>query len=175
MRRPLALSVLLAAGVGVTAAAPLRPPDAPITVNQFLSYDPAAKTVALKLFAAFNSAQGGFNFNGGSQGNATITIPAGWTVNADVVNKDAIPHSAIVIPDTKPVPSAPDQPALQRAYTSHLTDGLAPSGGEDTMNFPASPPGNYLIACGVPGHAPSGMYIRLVVSATATAPTYTGP
>jgi len=146
--------------------------SAPTKVNQFLSYDAATKTVNLKVFAAFNSQQGGFNFNGGSNGSQAITVPAGWTVNADVVNKDAIPHSAIVIADKSPIPNAPDKPAIERAYTAHLTDGLAPQNGEDTMNFKAEPAGNYLIACGVPGHAPSGMFIKFVVSATAAAPPY---
>ena len=138
-----------------------------------MSYTAATKTVDLTLIAAFNTVQGGFNFNGGSQGKSTITIPVGWTVNANVQNKDAIPHSAIVIADQTPIPNAPDTPAIPRAYTAHLTDGLPPLTGEDTMTFPAAPAGKYLIACGVPGHAPSGMYIRLTVSATATVPSYT--
>ena len=155
---------------GAPTAAPTAGPK---TVNEFLSYTAETKTVTLKLFAAFNSVQGGFNFNGGSQGTSTITVPLGWTVNADVVNKDAIPHSAIVLADTKPIPNAPDTPGIQRAYTAHLTDGLQPQNGEDTMNFTASPAGSYPIACGVPGHALSGMYIRFVVSPTATVPSYT--
>lgn len=141
-------------------------------VNEFMSYDAATKTVNLKVFPAFNSVQGGFNFNGGSDGSQTITVPTGWKVNIDVVNKDAIPHSAIIIADTRPIPNAPDKPAIPRAYTEHLTDGLAPQNGEDTMNFTApTSPGNYLIACGVPGHAPSGMWIKFVVAA-AQAPSY---
>jgi sulfocyanin len=154
------------------ATAPQSPGPGPTKVNDFLSYNAASKTVNLKLFAAYNSQQGGFNFNGGSNGSHTITVPVGWTVNADVINKDAIPHSAIVIADQRPIPNAPDKPAIERAYTSHLTDGLAPQNGEDTMNFKAAPAGNFLIACGVPGHAPSGMFIKFVVSATAAAPTY---
>ena len=142
-------------------------------VNEFLSYNASTKTANIMLFAAYNSRQGGFNFNGGSDGSQTITVPANWTVNMDVVNKDAIPHSAIIIADTRPIPNAPDHPAIPRAYTSHLTDGLAPQTGEDTMNFAAAPPGNYLIACGVPGHALSGMYIKFVVSPSGAAPTYT--
>ncbi len=163
-------SMINLADVRATAVEPLAAP--PTKVNQFMSYDAASKTVNLKIFAAFNSQQGGFNFNGGSNGSQTITVPAGWTVNADVVNKDAIPHSAIVIADQRPIPNAPDKPAIERAYTAHLTDGLAPQNGEDTMNFKAEPAGNYLIACGVPGHAPSGMFIKFVVSAKAAAPTY---
>ncbi len=187
MSRRLILPLALIASVEVVALGSAafslarRPPPSPRTgqgpaptvVNQFMSYTTATKTVTLKIFAAFNSVQGGFNFNGGSMGKSTITVPLGWTVNADVVNKDAIPHSAIIIADTRPtLPNAPDTPAIQRAYTAHLTDGLQPQNGEDTMNFTAAPAGNYLLACGVPGHAPSGMYIRFVVSATATTPSY---
>jgi sulfocyanin len=143
-------------------------------VNKFLSYNAGKKTVSIKLYAAYNSAQGGFNFNGGSSGNQTITVPANWMVTIDVTNVDAIPHSAIIIADQMPIPNAPSTPAIPRAYTNHLTDGLPPQNGHDTMSFRASPAGNYLIACGVPGHAPSGMYIKFVISATATAPTNTG-
>ena len=141
-------------------------------VNQFMSYNAGTKTVNLKVFAAFNSVQGGFNFNGGSAGSQTITVPTGWTINIDVVNKDAIPHSAIIIADARPIPNAPDKPAIERAYTAHLTDGLPAQTGEDTMNFQApATPGKYLIACGVPGHAPSGMWINFVVAA-AQVPSY---
>ena len=143
-------------------------------VNQFISYNATAKTVAITVTAALNSAQGGFNFNGGSSGNQTITAPLGWKVNIDVYNVDAIPHSAILITDQTPIPNGPSQAAFPRAYTDHLSDGLPAQTGHDSMNFPATPAGNYLIACGVPGHAPSGMYIRFVVSATAKAPTNTG-
>ena len=145
-----------------------------ISVSPFVSYDASTKTVHVRLICALNSALGGFNFNGGSRGDQTITVPLGWRVHFDVRNNDAIPHSAIVIADTKPIPSVPDQPAFPAAYTSNLTAGLAPQTGHDTMDFTADKAGNYLIACGVPGHATSGMYIRFVVSATATAPTNTG-
>ena len=40
------------------------------------------------------------------------------------------------------------------------------------MDFTAAPAGKYLIACGVPGHAPSGMYIRFVVGTPTTVPSY---
>jgi sulfocyanin len=143
-------------------------------VNQFVSYNTAGKTVSIALFAAINSAQGGFNFNGGSSGNQTITVPLGWKVHFDVRNDDAIPHSAIIIADQTPVPNGPSTAAIPRAYTDHLSDGLAPQTGNDTMDFTAKPAGNYLIACGVPGHAPSGMYIKFVVSAAAQVPSNTG-
>jgi sulfocyanin len=161
--------VILAAVVGLLT---LSSPD--VKVNQFMSYNPSTKTVNITAYAAFNSVQGGFNFNGGSNGSQTITVPAGWTVNIDVINKDAIPHSAIIIANQMPLPNAPSTPAIERAYTSHLIDGLQPQNGEDTINITApSSPGKYLFACGVPGHATSGMWIYFAVAAQ-PAPTYAG-
>jgi sulfocyanin len=158
------------AAVADTASATVRGPD--VKVNQFMSYDPGAKVVNLKLVAAFGHANGGMNFNGGARGDETITVPEGWQVKASFVNHDAIPHSAIILPDSLPFPAAPENPAIPGAYTKDVTAGL-PTDGTDTMNFKASKPGNYLIVCGVPGHAPSGMYIKFVISPTAKAPTYT--
>jgi sulfocyanin len=143
-------------------------------INQYVSYDAGAKTVAITVIGAATSAQGGFNFNGGSSGNQTITVPAGWTVNIDFTNHDIIPHSAIVITNQTPIPTMPENAALPRAYTSHLSDGLPAQTGHDTMHFTTRPAGDYLLACGVPGHATSGMYIHFVVSSSATAPTNTG-
>ena len=143
-----------------------------VPLNEFLSYDSGAKSVALKLFAAHGSINGGMNFNGGSNGSVTITIPAGWTVTWAFKNEDAIPHSAIVLLNKMPFPAQPQDPAIPRAYTNDVTAGL-PTGGTDQTTFKASPAGQYVIACGVPGHAPSGMWIHLDVSADAKIPTYT--
>jgi sulfocyanin len=143
-------------------------------INRYLSYDSTARSVALTLVAAANSAQGGFNFNGGSVGNQTITVPAGWSIDIDFQNHDVVPHSAVVIVAQSPLPAVPEKPAFPRAYTSHLIDGLPAQTGHDSMRFTASPAGDYLIACGVPGHALSGMFIRFVVSADAAAPSDSG-
>lgn len=143
-----------------------------VKVNDFMSYDKAKKSVTIDIFAAYNTNLGGFNFNGGSSGNDTITVPEGWSVTMPVVNKDAIPHSAAVIAAQMPLPVAPHDPAIPLAYTTHLADGLQPQGGHDTMRFKASKAGEYILACGVPGHALSGMWIRFNVSKTATVPTY---
>jgi sulfocyanin len=155
-----------------TPAAPAAAVDSGTKVNEFMSYDPAAKSVSLQLFAAHGSVNGGMNFNGASNGNATITVPAGWNVTWMFKNEDAIPHSAIVLPNKMPFPAQPQDPAIPRAYTKDVTGGL-PTNGTDQTTFKASPAGEYVIACGVPGHAPSGMWIRFNVSADAQTPTYT--
>jgi sulfocyanin len=162
-------AAVIAAPAKVAAPAAV---DSGVTVNEFMSYDPAAKTVALKLYAAHGSVNGGMNFNGASNGNATITVPVGWTVTWQFKNEDAIPHSAIVLANKQPFPAQPQEPAIPRAYTNDVTGGL-PTNGTDQTTFKASPAGQYVIACGVPGHAPSGMWINFNVSADAKVPTYT--
>lgn len=179
-RPPVAAAVLSIALSSLSlGAAPATPAAAravrdTVVVNQFMSYDASATRVRLSLTASLGSHNGGMNFNGGFKGDQTITIPAGWRVHIAFQNKDAIPHSAIVLPDSFPLPMSPESPAIAQAYTRDVTAGI-PTDGTDTMDFTAKPAGNYLIVCGVPGHGPSGMYIKLVVSATAKVPSYTMP
>jgi sulfocyanin len=171
-RRALSLAVALGASLGL--AIPLlaaRPAHDAAATDSHLSYDAATKTATLVLRAGEGSANGGMNFNGGSSGSVTITVPQGWTVRWHFVNMDAIPHSAIVLPDRQPFPAIPQTPAIPRAYTAQVTGGI-PTNGTDDTQFVASAAGAYIIACGVPGHLSSGMWIRFVVSATATVPTY---
>lgn len=155
-----------------TSASPAKASADPVKVNEFMSYDPAAKTVALKIFSGHGSVNGGMNFNGGSNGSQTITVPEGWNVAVSFTNEDAIPHSAILLPNKMPFPAQPQDPAIPRAYTNDVTGGLF-TGKSDQTTFKASPAGQYLLACGVPGHAPSGMWIHFVVSADAQVPAYT--
>jgi len=159
----------------MTTAAARRPaiatPAAARDSTTFMTVDSAAKKVTIQLYASYNSANGGMNFNGGSRGDQTISVPLGWSVHIAFQNKDAIPHSAIVLPDQMPLPMQPLNPAIARAYTKDLTAGI-PTDGTDTMDFIAKPAGDYLIVCGVPGHGPSGMYIKFVVSADTNTPEY---
>jgi plastocyanin len=90
-------------------------------------------------------------------------VPEGATVVMNFVNDDGTPHSAQVIADQRPLPNmAMDQPAIPRAYTRAVSEGIAQF-GRDVVRFTAAPAGRYLIYCGVPGHGLSGMWIRLVV------------
>src|SRR5438034_5655673 len=50
-----------------------------------------------------------------------------------------------------PLPTQPGDPAIPRAFTLRLTQGL-PSEATDMMRFDAQLAGDYLIFCGVPGH-----------------------
>jgi sulfocyanin len=153
------------------AAPPAATPDS-VAVNPFLWYDPAARTAHVRVTAGLDGNNGGMNFNGASKGGATITVPAGWRVVIAFVNRDAIPHSAIIIPEQQPLPAIPETPAFGGAYTTGLTGGLF-TDQSDELTFTASPAGRYILVCGVPGHGASGMWIRFVVSPDAQAPAYT--
>jgi sulfocyanin len=134
--------------------------------SRWLSYDAATKTVTFALEAGAPGTAGPFNFDGYTNGAATLVVPASSTVVMNFVNLDGTPHSAEVIADADPMPTIGGDPAIPAAYTNDVTQGL-PQGGKDVMRFTAPPTGSFRIVCGVPGHAASGMWIRLKVDPAA--------
>jgi Sulfocyanin (SoxE) domain len=136
----------------------------------WLSVDAAAHAVRFQLIAGLTGSNGALNFNGFSDGRLTLVVPVGWQAELDFRNHDGmLPHSAEIISPSVPLPVQPVSPAIPRAFTLRLTEGLV-SEATDTMRFMAQPAGDYLIFCGVPGHGAAGMWIRFQVSATATMP-----
>src|SRR6266513_394443 len=108
--------------------------------------------------------------DGFSDGGLTLVVPVGWKTEIDFRNHDGmLPHSAEIIAPQTPLPTQPVPPAIPRAFTLRLTEGLV-SEATDTLRFTAPPAGEYPILCGVPGHGAAGMWIRFRVSATAEAP-----
>ena len=130
-----------------------------------LAWDPATKTATFALSA------GVFNFNGYTNGRATLTVPAKSNVVINFSQDDGTPHSAIIIEDKEPMPTEADQPAIPRAYTNKALEGL-PQGATDVMKFTAPDSGSYRIFCGVPGHGLSGMWIRFKVDPAAKEPKW---
>lgn len=169
MIRTSVLSALLVAGAAATAvaqAAPARQPD-----PSWMSWNAATRTTTFKLIGGLTGtgAKSPFNFNGFTDGELVLSVPQGSNVVVNFINDDGTPHSAEVIADKKPLPNMSDgQPALPRAYTRKALEGLAQGEG-DNMRFTATPAGDYLFFCGVPGHGLSGMWIRLKVTADSTA------
>jgi sulfocyanin len=144
------------------------------TPSRSLSYDAATNTVTFALQAGAPpapGASGSFNFNGYSNGTATLVVPPASTIVMNFVNLDGVPHSAMLIPDTDPMPAIGGDPALPAAYTKDLTQGL-PQGGTDVMRFKAPATGSFRIFCGVPGHGQSGMWIRFKVDPSAKSPSW---
>ena len=168
---------MVALGVGLAAATATGleaqsenavPPEA--IDPSWLQTNAATKTVTFQLTAGLTPLNGALNFNGFRDGGLTVTVPDQWTMVWDFENHDGmLPHSAEVVADRMPVPTASVTPAIARAYTDRLDQGIPPL-GKDRDPFTATPAGQYLIICGVPGHALAGMWIRLKVSSTATEP-----
>lgn len=131
----------------------------------WLSSDFASKTVTFQLIAGLRGLNGGLNYNGFRDGGLTLVVPLGWRIEINFRNHDGVlPHSAEVIRPQTPLPTQPVEPAIPKAFTNKLLEGL-PSEARDEMLFTAQPPGEYLIYCGVPGHGAAGMWIRLRVAA----------
>jgi hypothetical protein len=137
---------------------------------KWLTVDTAARTVHFQLIAGLTGLNGALNFNGFRDGELTLVVPVGWKTEIAFRNHDGmLPHSAEVIAPQQPLPTQPVSPAISRAFTLNLEKGLPPEGTDD-MRFIATPAGEYLIFCGVPGHGAAGMWIRLRVSGTARMP-----
>jgi sulfocyanin len=157
----LSLGSLCRASTGTAQTAP----------PQLLSYDAATRTVTFALQAGARGTSGPFNFDGYTNGGATLVVPPGSTIVMNFVNLDGTPHSAYLEADADPMPSVGGDPAIPGAYTTDVTQGL-PQGGKDVMRFTAPPSGSFRIACGVPGHALSGMWIRFKVDPAAKSPSW---
>lgn len=157
-------------GGAVAAASPKVDPS---NIKESLRWDAATKSMSLPMVSGLTPDAGGWNFNGRARGNMTIVVPVGTKVTMPFYNRDIVPHSLGVVEGSPTnVPSAPSQPAFPNAETKNFQQGIATNEG-DTVVFTADKAGTYLIVCGVPGHAVSGMWLVLEVSSTATQPRIT--
>jgi sulfocyanin SoxE-like protein len=135
--------------------------------SQFVSFDAASNTVTFKLVA------GPFDWNGFGNGQATLTVPPKSNIVVNFVQDDGTPHSAEVASGEGPVPNSGGNPAIPRAYTNKVVEGL-PQGATDVMKFSVPDSGKFRIICGVPGHATGGMWIWMVIDPSAKTPSF-GP
>ncbi len=127
------------------------------------SQDPTAKTVTLSIVSGATIDNFYYNFDGYDQGNATITVPQGWTVKVDFTNQNGSNSSVVIAPSVSNL-----TPAFTGAASTDASVGMQ-AGQSQTFQFVASTAGNYVLACGVPGQASQdGMWIKFVVSASAT-------
>jgi len=142
-------------------------PAAPTSDDEYLQYDAATNTVTFKLVA------GPFAFNGYTGGGATLTVPPRSTNIMNFEQADGTPHSAEIGSGTGQIPNSGGEPAIPRAYTNKVVEGLI-QGAKDVMRFTATDSGTYRIICGVPGHALSAMWIWYKVDPAAKTPSF-GP
>lgn len=167
----------LAAGAAVLcigARADTDPPAAwAAAAPSWMKVDAAHKRVSFAVMASESGVNGTLNFNGYANGQMTVTVPASWRVHIDFVNTGAgaLPHSFEVIRKGK-LPPQGITPAIAGAWSQDLIPGVPPQ-QRDAFDFTATPAGNYLWFCGVPGHGRSGMWDGFVVSSSAKMPVVT--
>jgi sulfocyanin len=153
------------------SAAGGRPTVDAKNVAASIQYDSAAKTAKIPVISGLTSNGGGWNFNGYAQGQMTIVVPVGTKVVMPYYNDDIVPHSMVAVAGSASrIPSAPGDPVFRGATTRSPDNGLM-TGQHDDVTFTAETPGRFLLVCGVPGHAQSGMWVYLEVSRTAKRPT----
>jgi sulfocyanin len=142
--------------------------DAPMTMPDWFHVDHDAKTVHMTITAGATDANNHWNFNGATKGSMTVTVPVGYTVTIDLVNDDPVmAHSLGISTETSSFTMLDPTPAFAGAMTENPTsmiDGTMP-GDTDTIEFVAATAGEYSMACVIPGHAMTGMWIYFNVSA----------
>jgi hypothetical protein len=132
-----------------------------------MTSDATARTVSFTLIPGYNQANSGMNFNGYSNGGLEIDVPKGWAVTVICSNRGLLNHSCAVVGD-----EAASQPLFSGASTSNPGAGL-PSGQQATFSFKPDRTGPFRIACLVPGHESSGMWIVFAVLGSGTPAAYT--
>jgi len=155
-----------------TAALP-APPSGEMTMPDWYQIDQGAKTVHLTLTAGATSLNNYWNYNGHIKGSMAITVPEGFTVTIDQVNKDPnMAHSIgiLTLPENFSMPPQPNPvfPGAVSENPTSMIDATMP-GETETIQFVAATPGEYALVCLIPGHAAVGMWAYFDVSADGTA------
>ncbi|BCS92614.1 sulfocyanin [Metallosphaera javensis (ex Sakai et al. 2022)] len=137
-----------------------------------LPYNSANKTVFLYIVASSSGQP--FNFNGTSNGQLHIYIPAGWTVVVHFTNQEGLEHNFLIIQNTTATPGddvGQDGTIILAAGTTtsnYMNVGI--SSGQTATASAMIPAGIYWFACGISGHAAAGMWGVLISSSSVTTP-----
>jgi sulfocyanin SoxE-like protein len=125
---------------------------------QFLHVDAASRIATITLIAAYDGANGGFNFDGYGRGELIVTVPRRWRVVIRCRNRSIVRHSCAVV--SGPMAT---RAAFRGASTPNPRLGLA-KGAVATFSFRASRVGGFRLACLVPGHEDARMWdvLRIV-------------
>lgn len=149
------------AEASATASQELQTPD-------WYQYDEAANTVTLDIVAGETPDINHWNYNGYGNGEITVVVPVGAQVTINFSNQDPnLAHSIGVAGfSSNPPANLQPEPVFEGAISSNPTDMTAATmtGESETVTFTASQAGEYSLACYIPGHAVSGMWIGFTVS-----------
>jgi FtsP/CotA-like multicopper oxidase with cupredoxin domain len=151
------------------AAALPAPPTGAMTTPEWYVIDNDARTVHMTLIAGETSVNNYWNYNGATNGSLAITVPEGYTVTIEQVNRDpnmahsvgilALPTNFLMPPQANPVFPG----AISQNPTS-MIDATMP-GETESIEFVASEAGTYGLVCLIPGHSAIGMWLYFNVTA----------
>lgn len=130
------LALALVAGVAVSKPDPQR----------FLTVDTRHRIVSVQLIAGYDSSNNGFNFDGYSRGELTVTVPLHWRVRVTCTNKSGQRNSCAVVHGPMTV-----KPAFAGASVRDPVLGLE-QGQTATFSFVAARTGVFRLASLVAGH-----------------------
>ncbi len=145
------------------------PPAGPMTTPAWFMVDHDARTVAVTLIAGETNASNYWNYNGATNGDLAITVPEGYSVSIEQVNRDPnMAHSIgiLELPENFMMPPQPNpvfEGAISQAPTS-MIEATMP-GETEVIEFVAEQAGSYGLVCLIPGHAAVGMWLYFNVSA----------
>jgi Sulfocyanin (SoxE) domain len=124
--------------------------------HRFVAVDRAHRSVTVTLVAAYDGANGGFNFDGYGRGDMLLSVPLGWRVRIRCENRGPLRHSCAVV----------DGPQTATPAFPHAATGELQAGARASFSFRASRRGTYRLACLVPGHEEARMWDVLDVGKT---------
>ncbi|MEZ4609757.1 MAG: sulfocyanin-like copper-binding protein [Caldilineaceae bacterium] len=140
------------------------------TASQFISLGSENKTVVLDLIATYDGTNSGLNYNGYAKGEATYSVPEGWTVKVNFKNlSNQQPHSVQVATTDAVQQSRLGDPVFAGAGMPDAEAGI--TSGSVSFTFTADKQGEYTLACAVPGHAEQGMWLKFNVTAPDSQPS----
>ncbi|BCS92378.1 sulfocyanin [Metallosphaera javensis (ex Sakai et al. 2022)] len=132
------------------------------------------KTVVISLVALSSAST--FNLNGTSFGQMTIYVPAGYNLEIKFTNQESLQHNLILVMNNTATPNAADLASdgkillyVGTTSSAYTLQGLS-SGQTAVGVYGPIAPGTYWLACGISGHAESGMWVNLVASQNVTTP-----
>jgi uncharacterized cupredoxin-like copper-binding protein len=125
--------------------------------QRFLHWNRSTRSVQLTLAAGLGSSNNGFNFDGYGRGELLVTVPLGWRVKIECVNKSPRRASCALVPSTQH-----GGPPIPGATIPHPVTGLAP-GARASFTFTTRGIGSYRLVSLVPGEAGARMFDVLSV------------
>jgi sulfocyanin SoxE-like protein len=139
------------AGLATSTETVAVPPGRP-NPQRFLHWSRAERSVELTLAAGLDSSNNGYNFDGYGRGELLVTVPVGWRVTIECVNRSSRRASCAVSPSTQH-----GGPAIPGATIAHAVTGLAP-GARASFAFTPRRTGSYRLVSLVPGQAAARMF-----------------